>query len=65
LHPSRGRFLHPEEDRPVSFREAARLQSIPDNFLLAGGAEAVARQIGNAVPVNLGRAVARAITKVL
>lgn len=65
LDPSRGRFLHPEEDRPISFREAARLQSIPDEFYFHGHAEAIARQIGNAVPVNLGRAVARAVKEVM
>lgn len=65
LHPSRGRFLHPDEDRPISFREAARLQSIPDAFHFLGGAEATARQIGNAVPVNLGRAIARAAKEVI
>ena len=65
MHPSRGRFLHPDQDRPLSFREAARLQAIPDEFLFFGLDGAVARQIGNAVPVNLGRAVARAVKRVL
>lgn len=65
LNPSRGRFLHPEEDRPISFREAARLQSIPDHFHFLGHAEAVARQIGNAVPVILGRTVARAVKELM
>ena len=65
LHPSRGRFLHPEHDRPVSFREAARLQSIPDQVRFIGCAESVSRQIGNAVPVKLGRAIARAVKQTL
>lgn len=65
IHPSRGRFLHPEEDRPISFREAARLQSIPDNFIFVGHDEAVARQIGNAVPVNLARQLAKNILEAI
>ncbi|MGH7812408.1 MAG: DNA cytosine methyltransferase [Candidatus Binataceae bacterium] len=65
LNPSRGRFLHPREDRPISFREAARLQSIPDDFHFCGHAEAIARQIGNAVPLELGRAVARGIRQLI
>jgi DNA (cytosine-5)-methyltransferase 1 len=65
LHPSRGRFLHPEANRQISFREAARLQSIPDGFHFHGHAEAVARQIGNAVPVSLGRSVARAVRQLV
>lgn len=61
LNPSRGRFLHPSEDRPISFREAARLQGLPDGFAFAGLPEQISRQIGNGVPVGLGRAVARAV----
>lgn len=61
LNPSRGRFLHPEEDRPISFREAARLQMVPDSFGFDGTAEQIARQIGNGVPVGTGRAMAHAI----
>ena len=61
LHPSRGRFIHPVEHRPITFREAARLQTIPDIFLFEGGPEQLARQIGNAVPVNMGRAVAKRV----
>lgn len=64
LHPSRGRFLHPTEHRPITFREAARLQSIPDDFIFEGLPEQLARQIGNAVPFKMGRAVARSVMKV-
>ncbi|MBS0658593.1 MAG: DNA cytosine methyltransferase [Verrucomicrobia bacterium] len=65
IHPSRGRFLHPEEDRPISFREAARLQSVPDEFQFQGFAEHVARHIGNGVPIGLGRMIARAVAAAL
>lgn len=61
LNPSRGRFLHPQEDRPISFREGARLQMVPDEFQFEGMAEQVAKQIGNGVPVGVGRCMARAI----
>jgi len=65
LNPSRGRFLHPCENRPITFREAARLQTIPDWFVFEGTPEQIARQIGNSVPVKLGRAVARQVLEVL
>jgi len=65
LNPSRGRFLHPSEHRPISFREGARLQMVPDEFQFEGTAEQMARQIGNAVPLTLGRVVARAVRDLL
>lgn len=65
LNPSRGRFLHPAEDRPITFREAARLQSLPDTFRFVGTPQQIARQIGNGVPFNLGRRVARAVKSLL
>lgn len=65
LNPSRGRFLHPEENRPISFREAARIQGLPDSFIFEGTPEQLARQIGNGVPLGLGRAIARAVSHFL
>ena len=53
--------IHPIEPREITNREAARLQGIPDNFHFAGERVAVARQIANAVPVQLGHAVAAAL----
>ena len=50
---SNGRFGHPEQDRAISAREAARLQTFADDFVFEGGINAAARQIGNAVPVLL------------
>jgi DNA (cytosine-5)-methyltransferase 1 len=47
------------QQRTISVREAARLQSFPDGFALAGAMNAAFRQIGNAVPPLLGLAVAR------
>ena len=57
--PEKGRYLHPEADRPITHREAARLQSFPDDFEFDGSKTEVARQIGNAVPPGLGAAIAR------
>jgi DNA (cytosine-5)-methyltransferase 1 len=48
--PSSGRFVHPEQDRAITPREAARLQSFPDNFVFPEGFSASERLIGNAVP---------------
>lgn len=56
--PEKGRYLHPEAHRPITHREAARLQTFPDDFAFAGSKIEIARQIGNAVPVELARHVA-------
>ncbi|MDD0813387.1 DNA cytosine methyltransferase [Curvibacter sp. HBC28] len=61
-----GRFGHPEQDRAISLREAAIIQSFPRDyaFVPARGEvsfTALGRLIGNAVPVGLGRAIARSI----
>jgi DNA (cytosine-5)-methyltransferase 1 len=62
LNASKGRYIHPEQHRVISLREAARLHSIPDSWRFEGTPYQVARQIGNSVPLLLGRAVARAVT---
>jgi DNA (cytosine-5)-methyltransferase 1 len=61
--PEKGRYLHPIADRPITVREAARLQSFPDTFAFPDGQSmvSVARQIGNAVPPLLAAAIARAV----
>lgn len=56
--PEKGRYLHPTADRPITHREAARLQSFPDGFVFEGNKVQVGRQIGNAVPPLLGKAIA-------
>ena len=58
---SRGRFGHPEEDRTVTLREGARLQTFPDDFQFFGTKVEVARQIGNAVPPKLSNCIAEHI----
>lgn len=55
---SNGRFGHPDQDRAISIREAACLQTFPETFVFDGCLAAMARQIGNAVPVRLARLVA-------
>lgn len=60
-NPSKGRYLHPTEDRVLSLREGARLQGVPDSWQFDGKPYPVARQIGNGVPVPLGRAVMEAV----
>jgi DNA (cytosine-5)-methyltransferase 1 len=63
--PEKGRYLHPEADRPITHREAARLQTFPDDFQFFGSKIQVARQIGNAVPPKLARAVAETVRALL
>lgn len=57
---SNGRFGHPEQDRAISLREAAALQTFPDHCEFLGTTNRIARWIGNAVPVSFGEALGRA-----
>lgn len=63
--PEKGRYLHPEQHRPITHREAARLQCFPDTFQFCGSKIEIARQIGNAVPVRLAAAVAASVGRLL
>lgn len=56
--PEKGRYLHPQEMRAITHYEAAILQGFPDDFKFVGSRTSIARQIGNAVPIPLGRAIA-------
>ncbi|HDR1025327.1 TPA: DNA cytosine methyltransferase, partial [Pasteurella multocida] len=51
--PSGGKFIHPEYNRTLTPREAARIQSFPDDFHFIGSKTSVCKQIGNAVPVKI------------
>ncbi len=56
---------HPDETRPFTVREYARIQTFPDDWQFAGPMAQQYKQIGNAVPVNLGREVGYSIIKFL
>jgi len=57
--PEKGRYLHPQADRPITHREAARFQGFPDDFVFCGRKISVAKQIGNAVPPPMAEVIAR------
>lgn len=56
--PEKGRYLHPEEHRAITHYEAALIQGFPESHRWIGSKISIARQIGNAVPIPLGRAIA-------
>ncbi|MCI0596418.1 MAG: DNA cytosine methyltransferase [candidate division Zixibacteria bacterium] len=63
--PEKGRYLHPQANRPITHREAARLQGFPDDFRFAGSKIEIAKQIGNAVPVQLAYGIAKTVYQML
>lgn len=65
LHKDGHRFIHydPTQQRTITVREAARLQSFPDDFEFVASRGDAYQMIGNAVPVDLGYAIARAVSK--
>ncbi len=67
FNPSKGRFLHPEEDRAITMREAALLQSFPENYVFPAplNKQAIALMIGNALPPRFIRHHANYIRKKL
>lgn len=58
-------YIHPWETRGLSPREAARIQTFPDDFIITGSQNMWYAQIGNAVPVKLAKAIGDAIMKFL
>lgn len=56
---------HPEETRPLTVREYARIQTFPDDWMFSGSLTSQYKQIGNAVPVSLAYAVARSLVRLL
>jgi len=62
-NPSKGRFVHPTKHHGITARHAARIQTFPDDFIFTGGLGQAGKQIGNAVPVELGRYILAYISK--
>ena len=63
--PAGGRFIHPEQNRTLTPREAARVQSFPDSFEFTGSKSSICKQIGNAVPPKLAYFLAMATRNLL
>lgn len=61
VHPASNRCIHPHQDRALTPREGARIQSFPDRFKFKGTNAQIVKQIGNAVPPLLGQKIAEAI----
>lgn len=57
---SNGRYGHPEQNRAISLREGASIQTFPANYVFSGSMQSIARQIGNAVPPLLAKNIVKA-----
>lgn len=64
-NPGSGRFIHHRDDRALTVREGARFQSFDDDFMFVGKAEQQLRQVGNAVPVLLAKALGQRFATLL
>lgn len=65
INPSKGRFVHPTLPHGITVRQAARIQTFPDDFVFLGGLMAAGEQVGNAVPVKLGEVLVKHIAQLL
>ncbi len=65
INPSKGRFVHPTLHHGITVRQAARIQTFPDDYVFEGGLMAAGQQVGNAVPVELASMLIRQIAPAL
>ena len=65
VHPASNRCIHPKQDRALTPREGARIQSFDDDFNFYGNRTQIVKQIGNAVPPLLGKAIAEKVAMYL
>ena len=65
INPSKGRFVHPVEHHGITVRQAARIQTFPDDFKFDGGLISAGQQVGNAVPIKLGEILIHHIMEIL
>jgi DNA (cytosine-5)-methyltransferase 1 len=65
INPSKGRFVHPVLHHGITARQAARIQTFPDDYIFVGGLMAAGKQIGNAVPVAFGQCLIQHIKSLL
>lgn len=65
INPSKGRFVHPVLHHGITARQAARIQTFPDDYVFSGGLMAAGKQIGNAVPVAFGQSLIQHLTMLL
>jgi DNA (cytosine-5)-methyltransferase 1 len=63
--PEKGRYLHPRQHRAITHLEASRLQGFRDSYRWVGTKTAIAKQIGNAVPIPLAHAIGRVVLEAL
>ena len=58
-------WIHPTQNRAISVREAARLQTFPDSFVFCGTKDSQYQQVGNAVPPIMAKSIAKKLAQIL
>lgn len=65
FNPSKGRFLHPWKNHGITIRHAARFQTFPDDYVFKGGITNKGKQVGNAVPIDMGVAMLKSCIQII